>query len=184
MTVLGFCEQHARQERAERHRQTCSICRPGGTQRYEQRRKGEQVGAARATDFVKQRARNPPQKGQHQSQREACLQDCRADAQWIECLSVPGQGAFERQKRNESEILEQEDPDGDSGMGAIELGLLTELADDDCRRGHGERATDQDRNERGLSETPDHGGDGGGGQYDLRAADPERLAAHGDHARQ
>jgi hypothetical protein len=107
------------------------------------------------------------------------------------CGGVAGRppAASERhqgEQQRKAQVLEQADRHGEAAVRAVVLRLLGELRDDDGRRGHRDRAADDDRDRRGDAETRTiaQGRDDRRGQHDLAAADAEHLVAHRDQARQ
>ena len=65
VTELRLREQHAREERTDRHRQPERMRRPGAGKHHEHHREGEDLGAAVPRKLVEQRPQQPAAGGQH-----------------------------------------------------------------------------------------------------------------------
>ena len=92
--------------------------------------------------------------------------------------------ACEREEGHDRQVLEEQRPEGEPPVRAVELVLFRELAEHDRGRGHRDRAAEQDRDGERQAEGPGDRGDRGRGRGDLDAAEPEHFAARGEHPRQ
>ena len=100
------------------------------------------------------------------------------------CPGPAAESRGQRQERDEGEVLEEEHAEGEPTVGAVELGPLGELVQKDGGRAHGERAAHHDGRRPGDAAEPGQAGEYRRGGGDLRRAQSEHLAPHGDHARQ
>ena len=156
--------------------------RPGGADRDEQHGEGEQLRRAARGDLVEQRPQQPAPRGQHDDERDGSLGEGERDLERRVLVLRRREHAGEREERHEGQVLEQQDPEGEPPVRAIELVLFGELAEHDRGRGHGDRAAEQDRDRERQAESPADRGDRGRGRDDLHAAEPNTSPRDREHA--
>ena len=184
VAVLGFRQHHAGEEGAERKGEACGMRRPGGADRDEEHGEREQLRRAARRDLVEQRPQQPAPRGQHDDERDGGLGEGERDLGRRVVVLRRREHAGEREEGHDGQVLEEEGPEGEPPVRAVELVLFGELAEHDRGRGHGDRTAEQDRDGDRQAEGPADRGDRGRGRGDLDAAEPEHLAARCEHARQ
>ena len=103
----------------------------------------------------------------------------------IDGAHAAAQRRQQRQKKRKAQVLKQANRHGEPAVGAVVFGLLSQLRDDDGRRGHRDRAADH-HGDRGRHREEQDGACGhrARGDQHLRAADAQHFPAHRDQARQ
>ena len=135
-------------------------------------------------DFMKQRPQQPAPGSQHDQQRNAAFEYRAQKLRGVAHCPVRHARGSEGQERDEGDVLGEQDRDGEPAVRAIDLGLLGELAHDDRRRGHRDRAAEHDCHRHRDTQAPGYEGTQAGGDQDLRPAQTDDLPAHRNQARE
>ena len=168
-------EEHAGEERAERHRQADGLHQQRRPRDDEERRCGEHLAAAETRD--------QPQGGADQQTAADDDDEDRRHALDREQPATGGAAAVgseqrqERDQRNHRDILEEQDRERALPGGSGELGALAEPCEDDCRRRHREAGSnDCCGRPREPERVRDEGHDDAGDDHLCAAQSEHRMA--------
>ena len=180
--VLGLGEQHARQERAERHREADKIHQQRHTDDREEGRGREDLVGAELRHQPQDVAQQIVSAEDHECDHAHRLDD--ADPQ-RPAFGARGRGRQQRQKgqhRDHRDVLEEQDGKGEASMAGRKLVAFGQRLQ---AKGGRRQRQGEPRDDRGLERQPERHGDAGehdGGQRNLPAAQPEHRPAHGPEA--
>ncbi|MNK99579.1 hypothetical protein D3C87_1199830 [compost metagenome] len=179
--VGRFRDQHARQERAERHRQAQPLGQRGHAERDQQQVQHEQFLRAPRRHHVEPAAHQPLPDEEDQAEGHHDLDRGQAQGR----RQLPGVARERRdddQQRHHGQILEQQHADDVAAVLGLQLHALGKHLGDDGRRGHGQRPAQR---HRGLPGQASPGRERPAGrhhephrQHHLGAAQPEHEPFH------
>ncbi len=164
-------EEHAGEERAERHRQPDVLHRQRRTDHHEQRRGGEHLASAVARDEAQHRSHHEPARDDHHDDGRHTLG--RRDETRGAGRDLVPEHRQQREQGNDGKVLEQQDRERGAAMRCLQRAALLERGQHQRRRRHREpEARDEGRFPR-QSEPDARGSEREARDQDLCRAEPE-----------
>jgi len=184
MAIVGAGEQHAGQERAERHRHADGLHQQRGAEHDQERRRGHHLARAGLCQEPERRIEQIAP-GQHERRdRRPGAADGKQIATPIAAAAVSSRRKQrqQREQRHRRHVLEQQNRERALAVGALEMPAVLE----DPQRDRGCRERERDSGDEGAApgkaRRKRQRRDRRGSEGKLRRAETENIAPHGEQA--